>query len=123
MKRKLTSYILAIAVMASMSLPAFAADCRITRGTCPANTLLWQMLCQYGGTCGNSSSCEVQRQRAAEGVAEGVNGRNASRSADDVKVIEATSICPTTNFNICCLVYRKWFRSIFTTSTRSKGIY
>ena len=60
MKRKLTSYILAIAVMASMSLPAFAADCRITRGTCPANTLLWQMLCQYGGTCGNSSSCEAK---------------------------------------------------------------
>lgn len=59
MKRKLTSYILALAVMASMSLPAFATDCRISRGTCPANTLLWQMYCQYGGTCGNSCSCET----------------------------------------------------------------
>ena len=59
MKRKLTSYTLALAVMASMSLPAFAADCRISRGTCPANMLLRQMLCQYGGTCDSSNSCEA----------------------------------------------------------------
>lgn len=59
MKRKLTSYILALVVMASMSLPAFAADCRNIRGTCPANTLLWQLFCRHGGTCDNSGSCEA----------------------------------------------------------------
>lgn len=56
MKRKLTSFILAIAVMASISVPAFAADSQTARGSCPANTLLWQVLCQYGGLCGGSGS-------------------------------------------------------------------
>jgi len=52
MKRKLSSLILALAVMASISVPAFAADCQTA--TCPTNALLWQMLCRYGGLCGNS---------------------------------------------------------------------
>lgn len=57
MKRKLSSLILALAVMASISVPAFAADCQTA--TCPANALLWQMLCQYGGLCGNKNCGDV----------------------------------------------------------------
>lgn len=53
MKRKLSSLILALAVMASISVPAFAADCQTA--ACPTNALLWQMLCRYGGLCGNSN--------------------------------------------------------------------
>lgn len=55
MKRKLTSCILAIAVMASLSLPAFAADCRTTQTEiCPSGVLL-QLLLQYG-SCGQSGT-------------------------------------------------------------------
>ena len=58
MKRKLTTLVLAFAVMASMSVPAFAASCQTpARSTCPANALLWQMLCRYGGNCGSGSDC------------------------------------------------------------------
>lgn len=59
MKRKLSSLILALAVMASISVPAFAADCQTMRGACPANTLAWQLLCRYGGLCGDYGSCET----------------------------------------------------------------
>ncbi len=52
MKRKLTSLALAIAVMLSISIPAFAADRgEATPDTCP-NELLWQFLLTYGGSCG-----------------------------------------------------------------------
>ena len=56
MKRKLSSLVLAAALMVSLSVPAFAADSQTLRGSCPANTLLWQMLCQYGGLCGSNGS-------------------------------------------------------------------
>ena len=57
MKRKLTTLVLAFAVMASMSVPAFAASCQTpAAANCPANALLWQVLCSYGGLCG--SDCD-----------------------------------------------------------------
>jgi len=66
MKHKLTSTLLAIALIVSMSVPAFAADTRAMDGGCPANALLWQMLCSYGGFCGESGceggSCAPQTQ-------------------------------------------------------------
>ena len=66
MKHKLTSILLAITLIVSMSVPAFAADTRAMDGGCPANALLWQMLCSYGGFCGESGceggSCAPQTQ-------------------------------------------------------------
>ena len=53
MKRKLTSLVLAIAVMLSLSIPTFAADCQSTAGAGCGSELLWQILLQ----CGSSGSC------------------------------------------------------------------
>ena len=54
MKRKLTSLVLAVAVMASISVPAFAANCQTpaVRSAC-LNDVLSQIVLQYG--CGASS--------------------------------------------------------------------
>lgn len=57
MKRKLSSILLAAALMVSLSVPAFAANCQTpVTSTCPANTLLWQLLCGYTGVCGGSDT-------------------------------------------------------------------
>lgn len=53
MKRKLTSGVLAIAVMLSLSIPTFAADCQSTAGAGCGSELLLQILLQ----CGSSGSC------------------------------------------------------------------
>ena len=55
MKRKLTSLVLAIAVMLSLSAPAFAACPTSDSSACPANALLWQMLNRYAGSCGGQT--------------------------------------------------------------------
>ena len=72
MKRKLTSLILALAVMASMSVPAFAASCQpIAASTCPANTLLLQMLCRYGGLSGSNDCGDCDDSNCSDGSCEG----------------------------------------------------
>ena len=54
MKRKLTSTMLAIAVMLSLSIPAFAADCRNPVQTACGSELLWQLV--SGGSCGETAN-------------------------------------------------------------------
>jgi len=55
MKHKLSSILMAAALMVSLSVPTFAASCQIPAASnCPANTLLWQMLCRYSGLCGDN---------------------------------------------------------------------
>ncbi len=59
MKRKLTSGLLAIAVMFSMSVPAFAADGQsATRSDCPSQ-LVWQLLWRCGACGQTQGDCEA----------------------------------------------------------------
>jgi len=67
MKRKLTAYILAIALMASLSVPAFAADCRTPVRVVCGNELLWQLLCRYGGFCDGRSTQAKPETPSASG--------------------------------------------------------
>lgn len=58
MKQKLTSAILALALMLSMSAPANAAYRRSVSG----NELLRQLLCRYIGLCGDTAAIETPAQ-------------------------------------------------------------
>ena len=54
MKNKFTSTVLAVALALSLCAPAFAADCRTSRG----NELARQLLCRYIGECGESAKTD-----------------------------------------------------------------
>ena len=59
MKRKLTSSILALALMLSMSVPTNAAFWRVNARSVSGNTLLRQLLCRYTGRCGDETAVEM----------------------------------------------------------------
>ena len=68
MKHKLTSILMAAALMVSLSVPTFAASCQNPAASnCPANTLLWQILCRYSGLCGDDDCDDCGESNCDDG--------------------------------------------------------
>ncbi len=62
MKRKLTKTVVALAVIFSMNLPAYAAAPCAPNGSDCGSAILWELLCQNlcGAPCGEAGACDTE---------------------------------------------------------------